>query len=82
MSMSGVTLEAGITDYGVGEIQVKNNAREREALHRPRRQRQVRAKFIYQSMRGAEVERFVTDSKINRDIVEQFRKNGIEIVYK
>ena len=31
MSMSGVTLEAGITDYGVGEIQVKNNAREREA---------------------------------------------------
>lgn len=31
---------------------------------------------------AAEVERFVTDSKIDRDIVEQFRKNGIEIVYK
>lgn len=29
-----------------------------------------------------EVERFVTDSKIDRDIVDTFSKSGIEIVYK
>lgn len=83
MSMSGVTLEAGITDYGVGEIQVKKimlaNAKRCIALADS-------SKFGQNSFikvcGAAEVERFVTDSKINRDIVEQFRKNGIEIVYK
>ncbi|KOP69285.1 DeoR faimly transcriptional regulator [Bacillus sp. FJAT-18019] len=83
MSMSGVALEAGITDYGVGEIQVKkimlSNAKRCFALADS-------SKFGQNSFikvcGAAEVERFVTDSKIDRDIVEQFRKNGIEIVYK
>ncbi|KOR90701.1 DeoR faimly transcriptional regulator [Paenibacillus solani] len=83
MSMSRVTLEAGITDYGVGEIQVKkimlSNVKRCIALADS-------SKFGQNSFikvcGAAEVERFVTDSKIDRDIVEQFRKNGIEIVYK
>lgn len=83
MSMSGVTLEAGITDTGVGEVQVKKimhaNAKRSIALADS-------SKFGQNSFikvcGAAEVERFVTDSNIDRNIVDQFSKSGIEIIYE
>lgn len=83
MSMSGVTLEAGITDNAIGEVQVKKimheNAKRTIALADS-------SKFGQNSFikvcGASEVERFVTDSKIDRNIVDQFSKSGIEIVYK
>ncbi|MWV42666.1 DeoR family transcriptional regulator [Paenibacillus sp. HJL G12] len=83
MSMSGVTLEAGITDTGVGEVQVKKimhaNAKRSIALADS-------SKFGQNSFikvcSASEVERFVTDSNIDRDIVDKFSKSGIEIVYQ
>ncbi|TMV52743.1 DeoR/GlpR transcriptional regulator [Paenibacillus mesophilus] len=83
MSMSGVTLEEGITDYGLGEIQVKktmlNNAKRTIALADS-------SKFDCLSLTkicGAnEVERFVTDPGIDREIVDKYRKRGIEVVFE
>lgn len=81
MSMSGVTLSDGITDYGIGEIQVKkillNNAKRTIALADS-------SKFDCVSLTkicgAAEVERFVTDSGIDRGLVERYGRHGIEIV--
>lgn len=83
MSMSGVTLEAGITDNAIAEVQVKKimhaNAKRSIALADS-------SKFGQNSLIKVcgvtEVERFVTDSKIDRDIVEKFNESGIEIVYE
>nr|WP_274364992.1 MULTISPECIES: DeoR/GlpR family DNA-binding transcription regulator [unclassified Paenibacillus] len=83
MSMSGVTLEAGITDNAIGEVQVKKimhaNAKRSIALADS-------SKFGQNSLIKVcgvtEVERFVTDSKIDRELVEQFGKSGVEIVYR
>jgi DeoR family fructose operon transcriptional repressor len=83
MSMSGVTLEEGITDYGIGEVQIKKimkaNAKRTIALADS-------SKFDHVSLIKlcgcTEVERYVTDSKINRDLVEKYKKHGIEIVYE
>jgi DeoR/GlpR family transcriptional regulator of sugar metabolism len=83
MSMSGVTLEEGITDYGIGEIQVKkmmlNNAKRTIALADS-------SKFDCLSLTkicgATEVERFVTDSGIDREIVDRYRKHGIDIVFE
>jgi DeoR family fructose operon transcriptional repressor len=83
MSMSGVTLEEGITDYGVGEIQVKKimkaNAKRTIALADS-------SKFDLVSLiklcGATEVERYVTDSKIDRSLVQKYKEQGIEIVYE
>jgi DeoR family transcriptional regulator, fructose operon transcriptional repressor len=82
MSMSGVTLEAGITDNAVGEVQVKKimHANAKRSIALADSSKFGQNSFI--KVCGAtEVERFVTDSKIDRDIVEQFSQSGIEIVY-
>lgn len=83
MSMSGVTLEAGITDNAVAEIHVKKimhaNAKRSIAIADS-------SKFGQNSLikvcGASEVERFVTDSKIDPDIVKTFSEVGIEIAYK
>lgn len=81
MSMSGVTIDEGITDYGIGEIQVKKimqaNAKQTIALADS-------SKFDHVSLikvcSCSQVDRFVTDSKIDRELVERYKRNGIEIV--
>ena len=83
MSMSGVTIEDGITDYGIGEIQVKKimqaNAKHTIALADS-------SKFDHVSLikicACSQVDRFVTDSKIDRELVELYKRSGIEIVFE
>ncbi|MEF3303091.1 DeoR/GlpR family DNA-binding transcription regulator [Paenibacillus sp. GYB003] len=83
MSMSGVTLAEGITDYGIGEIQVKKTmlrcAKRTIALADS-------SKFDCVSLTKicgcGDVERFVTDSGIDRGLVERYARSGIEIVYE
>lgn len=81
MSMSGVTLEDGITDTAIGEVQVKKimhaNAKCTIALTDSSKIDQV---SLIKVCSCTEVERFVTDSNVDRQIVEKYKQNGIEIV--
>ncbi|MEV5029423.1 DeoR/GlpR transcriptional regulator [Paenibacillus sp. LPE1-1-1.1] len=83
MSMSGVTLEEGITDNAIGEVQVKKimqaKAKRTIALADSSKFDQV---SLLKVCGCAEVERFVTDSKIDRDVVARYKQSGIEIVYE
>ena len=83
MTQSGVSLTEGVTDYGMGEIQVKrimkSHARETIAVGDS-------SKFDHVSLIKIcpvdEVARFVTDSKIDRELVERYRQQGVEIVFE
>lgn len=83
MSMSGVTLDEGITDNAIGEVQVKKimqaNAKSTIALADSSKFDQV---SLLKVCGCADVERFVTDSKIGLDLVDKYKRSGIEIVYK
>lgn len=83
MSMSGVTLEEGITDNAIGEVQVKKimhaNAKSTIVLTDSSKFDQV---SLLKVCSCTEVERFVTDSKIDRRIVDKYKASGIEIVYE
>lgn len=83
MSMSGVTLEDGITDNAIGEVQVKKimqaKAKRTIALADSSKFDQV---SLLKVCGCGEVERFVTDSKIDLDLVAKYKRSGIEIVYE
>jgi DeoR/GlpR family transcriptional regulator of sugar metabolism len=83
MSMSGVTLTDGITDYGIGEVQVKKtmlrNAKRTIALADSSKFDQV---SLLKVCGCADVERFVTDSGIDRTLVDSYRRSGVEIVFE
>ncbi|WP_409342042.1 DeoR/GlpR family DNA-binding transcription regulator [Paenibacillus sp. MBLB4367] len=82
MSMGGVSLAKGITSYGIGEVSLQ------KAMHRNAQKTialGASSKFDTVSLLKvcdcAEVECFVTDSKINKDIVRAYGEHGIEIVH-
>jgi len=83
MSVSGISLEEGITDFGIGELQVKKlmhkNAGRTIALADS-------SKFDVVSLLKvcpiAEIERIVTDALIDTEIVEKYKQHGIEVVYE
>lgn len=83
MSLSGVTLAEGITDNGMGEVQVKKimfaNAKRTIALGDSSKFGQL---SLIKVCACSEVERFVTDSRIDRELAEQFRQSGLELVYE
>lgn len=83
MSVSGVSLAEGITDYGIGEVQLKKR------MHRNAQRTIVLAdssKFEVVSLLKVcgldEVERFVTDPLIDTDIVARYQREGFDIVYE
>lgn len=83
MSVSGVSLAEGITDYGIGEVQVK------KIMHKNANRTIVLAdssKFEAVSLLKVcgchEVERFITDSSINKELVGTYKSHGIEVVYE
>jgi DeoR/GlpR family transcriptional regulator of sugar metabolism len=83
MSISGVTLTEGITDYGVGEVQLKKtmrqNARSTIVLADSSK---FEAVSLIKVCGYEEVDRFITDSKISSEIVNLYRHNGIEIIHE
>ncbi|MNC65845.1 Glucitol operon repressor [compost metagenome] len=83
MSISGATLEEGITDYGIGEVQVKKvmqkNAKRTIALADSSK---LGAVSLLKVCGAEEVECFITDSAVDPEFVEAFRQRGIEIICK
>ncbi|WP_152397204.1 DeoR/GlpR family DNA-binding transcription regulator [Paenibacillus guangzhouensis] len=83
MSMSGVTLTEGITDYGIAEIQIKKimhqNAKRTFALADSSK---FDAVSLIKVCGATEVERFITDSHVSEEIVQKYKEHGIEITYQ
>ncbi|MCP8615839.1 DeoR/GlpR family DNA-binding transcription regulator [Salirhabdus salicampi] len=81
MSMSGISLNKGFTDYGIGEIQVKKkmleNAQQGIVLADS-------SKFDVVSLVKVcdfhQVSRIITDSKLNEPILEKYKDNGVEVI--
>ncbi|RAV06323.1 DeoR/GlpR family DNA-binding transcription regulator [Paenibacillus sp. YN15] len=83
MSISGATLEEGITDYGIGEVQVKKvmlkNAKRAIALADSSK---LGAVSLLKVCGADEVECLITDSGVDPEFVEAFRQRGIEVICK
>lgn len=83
MSMSGISLSEGLTDYGIGEVQIKKKMMEIS-------QRKIvladSSKFDVVSLLKVcdfeQIDHIITDSKVNEKIVEKYINRGIEIIYK
>lgn len=83
MSVSGISLAEGITDFGIGEVQLK------KIMHRNAKRTIALAdssKFEVVSLLKVcglnEVERVVTDPLIDAELVAKYRKQGIDVVYE
>ncbi|WP_201008580.1 DeoR/GlpR family DNA-binding transcription regulator [Paenibacillus glycanilyticus] len=83
MSMSGISLTEGLTDYGISEIQLK-----KRMLERTRRVIVLAdsSKFDVVSLTPVcgldKIERIVTDSGLSPDILERYKKAGIIVECK
>lgn len=82
MSMSGVTLTDGVTDYGVGEVQIKKRLLEcsRETFVLADSSK-FDAVSLLKVCDAGQIRRFITDPLIHPEIVDRYRAHGIEIVY-
>lgn len=82
MSVSGISLEQGITDYGIGEVSLKKKmmacANETIVLADS-------SKFEVVSLLNVcpneKISRFITDSKINPDVAKLYIDQGISLHY-
>jgi len=81
MSISGISLTKGLTDYGAGELQVKKKMIE---IAQHRIVLADSSKFDIVSLLNVcpfdQVNRIITDSKINENVLEKYKANGIEIL--
>lgn len=83
ISMSGISLREGLTDYGFGEVSLKKKmlkiAQENIVLADS-------SKFDVVSLLKVcdfdDVNMIITDSNLKDSILERYRKNGIEIINK
>jgi DeoR/GlpR family transcriptional regulator of sugar metabolism len=81
MSMSGISLTEGLTDYGIGEVQIKKQMLECS-------QKAIvladSSKFDSVSLLRIcdfdRIDKIVTDSKIKHKILEKYTGKGIEII--
>lgn len=81
MSISGISVTKGLTDYGAGELQVKKKMIE---IAQHRIVLADSSKFDIVSLLNVcpfdEVNRIITDSKINENVLEKYKANGIDIL--
>ncbi|MEH7010010.1 DeoR/GlpR family DNA-binding transcription regulator [Neobacillus niacini] len=83
MSISGISLTEGLTDYGLGEYQVKmkmlENSRNCTVLADS-------SKFDVASLLKVcqfdRIDRIISDSKLSEKVLQKYEKEGIEIVNK
>lgn len=83
MSMSGISLNCGLTDYGMGEVEVKKKMMEVA-------QRTIvladSSKFNVISLLKVcdidKVDMVITDSKLNVNVMEKYTNNGLVIINK
>lgn len=80
MSVSGISLTEGLTDYGIGEIQLKKRMLERSDKVFVLADS---SKFNVVSLTPLcgldKIERIVTDSGIDRDVLERYKQAGVLI---
>ncbi|HLQ95198.1 MAG TPA: DeoR/GlpR family DNA-binding transcription regulator [Pseudogracilibacillus sp.] len=81
MSVSGLSLTKGLTDYGAGELQVKKKMIE---ISQHRIVLADSSKFDVVSLLNVcpfeQVNRIITDSKINENVLAKYQETGIEIL--
>jgi len=81
MSISGISLTKGLTDYGAGELQVKKKMIE---ISQHRIVLADNSKFDIVSLLNvcpfSHVNRIITDSKINENVLAKYKENGIEVL--
>lgn len=81
MSISGISLSKGLTDYGVGEVQVKKKLME---IAQNKIVLADSSKFGVVSLLNVcpfdQVNRIITDSTINTNVLEKYRSLGIDVV--
>jgi DeoR/GlpR family transcriptional regulator of sugar metabolism len=83
MSMSGISIKGDLTDYGFGEAQVKKKMIERA-------QRTIvladSSKFDVVSLLKIatvdKVDMIITDSKLNKNVLNKYLEKGIEVINK
>lgn len=83
LSMTGISLNNGMTDYGFDEVKVKKKmmeiARETFILADS-------SKFDVVSLLKVcdvnDVDKIITDSKVNENTVKRYKQNGVEIINK
>lgn len=80
MSISGVSLSKGLTDYGAGELQVKKKMME---IAQHRIVLADSSKFDIVSLLNvcpfSQISRIITDSKISDNVLDKYRDAGVEI---
>ncbi|MEC0089592.1 DeoR/GlpR family DNA-binding transcription regulator [Paenibacillus macquariensis] len=82
MSISGISLSEGLTDYGMGEIQLKKKilARSNHVVVLA-----DSSKFDAVSLSHVcgfqDIDRIVTDKKIDPEIVRSYEDQGVEVIY-
>lgn len=83
MSISGISLTEGLTDYGLGEYQVKMKMLE---ISRNCTVLADSSKFDFASLLKVcqfdRIDRIISDSKLPEKILKKYEKEGIEIVNK
>jgi DeoR family fructose operon transcriptional repressor len=81
MSTSGISLTAGLTDYGIGEIQLKKKMLERSNKVIVLADSSKFNAVSLSSICGlSDVERIVTDTKIDPEVLQTYRHHGIEVI--
>lgn len=83
ISMSGISISGGLTDFGMGEITIKKKIMKNSAVNYVLADS---SKFDRNSMIKIgslnEVDGIVTDSKLPKEIEEKYCKEGISILHK
>lgn len=81
MSISGISFTKGLTDYGAGELQVKKKMIE---IAQHRIVLADSSKFDIVSLLNvcpfSHINRIITDSKINENVLAKYKENGIEVL--
>lgn len=81
VSISGISLRNGLTDYGFGEVKVKKKLME---ISQETMVLADSSKFDVVSLMKvcglSDVDRIITDSGLNASILDQYRKSGVEVV--
>lgn len=81
MSVSGISLSEGLTDYGIGEIQLKMKMLERSKRVIVLADSSKFGAISLSRLCGfRDVDKIVTDSGIGEDIVKPFIEAGVEVV--
>lgn len=81
VSMSGISLNCGLTDYGIGEVQVKKKMME---VAQKKIVLADSSKFDVVSLLKVceldKVDTIITDSNLNINILEKYRSVGVDII--